>query len=138
MPAIVEFPTVVNEAVDVFDHHFANEPERKHFAEYLTGLFIAQNKNVSEINRQFAHTTDQSCLNRWVTEADWDVQELNQQRLDWLQEEPSTRYSAHGVIAIAAKLGSDIASASICADDSEEIAGAVSKLVQDLVRNKRI
>ena len=46
--------------------------------------------------------------------------------------------SAHGVIAIAAKLGSDIASASICADDSEEIAGAVSKLVQDLVRNKRI
>jgi len=100
MPAIVEFPTVVNEAVDVFGHHFANEPERKHFAEYLTGLFIAQNKNVSEINRQFAHTTDQSCLNRWVTEADWDVQELNQQRLDWLQEEPSTRYSAHGVIAI--------------------------------------
>ena len=46
--------------------------------------------------------------------------------------------SAHGVIAIAAKLGSDIASASICADDSEEIAGAVSKLEQDLVRNKRI
>ena len=76
MPAIVEFPTVVNEAVDVFGHHFANEPERKHFAEYLTGLFIAQNKNVSEINRQFAHTTDQSCLNRWVTEADWDVQEF--------------------------------------------------------------
>ena len=35
-----------------------------------------------------------------MTEADWDVQELNQQRLDWLQEEPSTRYSAHGVIAI--------------------------------------
>ena len=46
--------------------------------------------------------------------------------------------SAHGVIAIAVNLGSDIASASIFADDSEEIAGAVSKLVQDLVRNKRI
>ena len=66
MPAIVEYPTIVKEALDKFGPFFANEPERRHFAEYLTGLFIAQRKNVSAINREFAKRTDQSCLNRWL------------------------------------------------------------------------
>jgi hypothetical protein len=100
MPAIVAFPTVVTEALAEFGDQFANEPERVHFAEYLTGLFVAEHKNVSAINRQFARTTDQSCLNRWLTEVDWDEQELNRRRLDWLQRDPSTRYSVQGVIAI--------------------------------------
>ena len=100
MPAIVEFPAVVEEAMATFGQVLPNEPERVHFAEYLTGLFVADRKNVSAINRQFVHTTDQSCLNRWLTEADWDVQRLNKVRLDWLQKDPSTRYSQQGVIAI--------------------------------------
>ena len=100
MPAIVEFPTVVKEALEQFGYLFANEPERVHFAEYLTGLMVAYHKNVSAINREFAATTDQSCLNRWITEADWDVERLNHERLAWLQKEPSTRYSAQGVIPI--------------------------------------
>ena len=100
MPAVVEFPTIVKEALEEFGDQFANEPERNHFGEYLTGLFIAEHKNVSEINRQFPRTTDQSCLNRWLTEVDWDVSELNRQRLKWLQRDPSTRYSDQGVIAL--------------------------------------
>ena len=100
MPAIVEFPTIVQEALAQFGHVFANEPERVHFAEYLTGLLVASRKNVSAINREFVETTDQSCLNRWLTEADWDVQRLNQLRLAWMQKEPSTRYSPQGVIPL--------------------------------------
>ncbi len=100
MPAIVQFPTIVNQALEEFGPHFANEPERKHFAEYLTGLMIANNKNVSAINREFAVTTDQSCLNRWITESGWDEEELNRKRLEWLQKSPDTRYSKHGVIPI--------------------------------------
>jgi len=100
MPAIVEFPTIVKEALVQFGHLFANEPERIHFAEYLTGLLVAEHKNVSAINRQFAVTTDQSCLNRWLTAADWDVEKLNMERLNWLQKDPSTRYSQQGVIPI--------------------------------------
>ncbi len=73
MPAIVKFPSVVEEALDRLGHNFPNEPERRHFAEYLTGLIIAHKKNVSAINREFASTTDQSCLNRWLTQADWTV-----------------------------------------------------------------
>ena len=100
MPAVVKFPHVVEQALADFGHVFANEPERVHFAEYLTGLLVAGRKNVSAINREFAFTTDQSCLNRWLTEAKWDVRLLNKLRLSWLQKDPSTRYSEHGIIAI--------------------------------------
>lgn len=101
MPAIVDFPTVVKEALAQFSGLFPNEPERVHFAEYLTGLLVADKKNVSGINREFAVTTDQSCLNRWITTAGtWDAEALNEARLAWLQKDPSTRYSAQGVIPI--------------------------------------
>jgi hypothetical protein len=100
MPGIIEFPQVVQDAVDQFGDVFANEPQRRHFAEYLTGLMIAERKSVLGINREFAQTTDQSCLNKFLTEVDWDVDALNQRRLEWLQRDSSTRYTDRGVIAI--------------------------------------
>jgi SRSO17 transposase len=81
MPTIVNFPTVVQDALDIFGDLFANEPERRHVAEYLTGLMIADKKTVSGINREFVVTTDQSCLHRWLTEVSWDVTALNDRRL---------------------------------------------------------
>lgn len=100
MPGIVQFPTIVRQAALQFGDVFANEPERRHFAEYLTGLLVAAKKNVSGINAEFAQTTDQSCLNRWITEVAWDEVELNRQRLAWLQQDPQTRYAESGVIPI--------------------------------------
>lgn len=100
MPTIVDFPTIVQEALAVFGNVFDTEAARRHFAEYLTGLMIAERKTVSGINREFALTTDQSCLNRWLTKVPWDVQTLNDRRLAWLQQVPQTRYSSRGVIAI--------------------------------------
>jgi DDE superfamily endonuclease len=98
MAGIVEFPTVVQEALQEFADLLPNEPQRRHFAEYLTGLYVAARKNVSAINREFAAAGDQSCLNRFLTEATWDV--INQRRLALLQDDPSTRYAQQGVIPI--------------------------------------
>jgi hypothetical protein len=100
MPAIVDFPTVVQEALALFGDLFDTEPARRHFAEDLTGLIVAENKTISGINREFALTTDQSCLNRWLTEVQGDVTALHDRRLAWLQQAPQTRYSVRGVIAI--------------------------------------
>jgi len=100
MPGIVEYPQVVREAVETYGKLFANEPERRHFAEYLTGLMIADRKTVCGINAEFAQTTDQSCLNRFLTEVKWDEQALNEKRLEVLQKDSSTQYSDRGVIAI--------------------------------------
>ena len=100
MPGIIEFPKVVQDALDQYGDLFANQCQRRHLAEYLTRLFVAQRKTVLGIHDEFAQTTDQSCLNRFMTEVPWDVQTLNQRRLERLQEDPFTRYSDHGVIAI--------------------------------------
>ena len=100
MAGIIDFPHVVQEALEDFGDLFDNEPQRRHFAEYLTGLFVAARKTVTGINAEFARTTDPSCLNRFVHHEAWDVQALNQRRLDRLQQEPDTRYSDRGTIAL--------------------------------------
>lgn len=100
MPGIVEFPQVVEQAKQYFADLFSCEPQRQHFAEYLTGLFVADRKTVLGIHREFANVSDQSCLNKFLTSVDWDVAALNERRLQLLQEDGSTRYSDQGVIAL--------------------------------------
>src|SRR6266403_3162634 len=84
MPGIIEFPTLVEAALAQYGDLFANECQRRHFAEYLTGLFVADRKTVLGIHDEFAQTTDQSCLNRFLTAAQWDPETLNERRLDQL------------------------------------------------------
>ena len=100
MPTIVEFPQVIGAVLDRFADLLPNQPQREHLAEYLTGLIVARNKTVSGINAEFVDTTDQSCLNRFLTSADWDADKLNERRLELLQEDRETRYCRRGVIAI--------------------------------------
>src|SRR6476660_10035653 len=100
MAGIIDFPQVVREALRDFGDLFANEPQRRHFAEYLTGLYVAARKTVCGINAEFARSRDQSCLNRFLHLDTWDVHALNQRRLDLLQHDLDTRYSDHGVIAL--------------------------------------
>ena len=54
MPGIVEFPKLVQDALARYGDLFANECQRRHFAEYLTGLFVAERKTVLGINAEFA------------------------------------------------------------------------------------
>ena len=81
MPTTADFSMIVNQALELFGEVFDNEPARRHFAEYLTGLMVAERKSMSAINRQFAVTTDQSCLNRWLVEASWDAANRGDRRL---------------------------------------------------------
>jgi hypothetical protein len=100
MPAIVDFPEVIKNCLAEFADLFHGEPQRRHLAEYLTGLMVAANKTVSGIQGEFAETTDQSCLNRFLTEARWDAEKVNERRLELLQKDPTTRYHDQGVIAV--------------------------------------
>jgi hypothetical protein len=100
MPAILEIPRIVAEVLPYFGDLLANEPQRQHLAEYLTGLIVARRKSVKGMHDEFAVTTDQSCWNRFLTETEWDVQAFNERRLEWLQQDPTTRYDDRGVIAL--------------------------------------
>src|SRR5262245_22102872 len=99
MAGIIDFPQVVQPALEDFGDLFANEPQRRHVAEYLTGLYVAARKTVTGSNAAFARTTDPSCLNRFVHQDAWDVQQLTKRRLDLLQRDADTRANAHGTIA---------------------------------------
>jgi bifunctional enzyme CysN/CysC/sulfate adenylyltransferase subunit 1 len=46
--------------------------------------------------------------------------------------------TSHGLVAIAVNLGTDIANAATTADNEQEIPEAVGKLVQELIRSKRV
>ena len=50
MPTTVDFPTLVNQALELFGDVFDNEPARRHFAEYLTGLMVAERKNIERFS----------------------------------------------------------------------------------------
>ena len=100
MPPIVKIPYVVVEGCERFAEVFPNQPQRRHLAEYVTGLIVSGNKTVSGISTEFVETTDQSCLNRFLTGAEWDVDQLNARRLELLQEDPATQYGDRGVIAL--------------------------------------
>lgn len=100
MPGIVEFPKVVRDAVEEYGDLFASGPQRRHFAEYLTGLMVAERKTVLGIHDEFARISDQSCLNRFLTEVEWDVEALNERRIELLQKESETRFTDRGVIPI--------------------------------------
>ena len=91
MPAIVDFPKVVQDALREFAEFFLREEQDRHFAEYLTGLMVAAKKNVAGINSEFADTTDQSCLNRFLNRVEWDAQEINERRLEMLQRDSTNR-----------------------------------------------
>lgn len=47
MPAIVALPQFVEELLVQFREVFPNEPARLHFAEYVMGLLVAEQKTVS-------------------------------------------------------------------------------------------
>jgi len=100
MPIITP-PKIVRDALDEFlAPLFKNNPQRKHLANYVTGLMISDNKTVAGMTDQMPNASDQSCLNRFLTEVEWDEQAMNDERIQWLQQFDDTKFDPRGVIAI--------------------------------------
>ena len=100
MPIITP-PKIVQDALNEFlAPLFHNHCQRNHLANYTTGLMIADNKTVAGMTQEMPNASDQSCLNRFLTEVDWDHESMNQARIDWLQQFDDTQFHERGVIAI--------------------------------------
>lgn len=78
---IVQFPNIVVNNMSHFASVFATEEQKKHFCEYVTGLIVGDKATVTAINALFFNKNDQSSLNKFVTLASWDEDELNRQRV---------------------------------------------------------
>jgi len=99
MLPIVGYPSVVDgflpKLVGVF-----TRPQLRHFAQYLTGLIVCENRTVIEINSYFVGCNDQSALNHWLTDADWSEGRLDRARRERLIEELRARQIARGVLVL--------------------------------------
>jgi hypothetical protein len=72
MPIITP-PKIVQDALDEFlAPLLQNNAQRKHLANYTTGLMISPNKTVAGMTHEMPNASDQSCLNRFLTEVNWD------------------------------------------------------------------
>jgi hypothetical protein len=98
---IISPPKIVQDAIDKFlAPLFENNPQRKHLANYLTGLMISENKTVSGMTNEMPNASEQSCLNRFLTEVDWDHEAMNKARIEWLQQFDDTKFHERGIIAL--------------------------------------
>jgi hypothetical protein len=99
--AIIIAPRIIQDAVErFFASHFQNAPQREHFANYLTGLIISENKTVSGMSNEMPNASDQSCLNRFMKEVEWDAHAVNMARINLLQQFEDTQFHPRGIIAI--------------------------------------
>ena len=78
---IVEFPNIVVKNLSHFAPVFTTEEQKKHFCEYVTGLIVGDKATVTAINDLFLNKNDQSSLNKFITQANWDEVVLNQRRI---------------------------------------------------------
>lgn len=79
---VVQFPNIVLESLVYFAPVFQTDEQVKHFCEYVTGLIAGDRKTVSAINALFLNKNDQSALNKFLTQAQWDEGALNQLRIE--------------------------------------------------------
>jgi hypothetical protein len=100
MLPLVEFPALVQHYAPYFEKVFSPEAFIQ-FERYISGLIVSENKTVDGINRLVVcESRNQSSLNRLLTESPFKLDELNQARLQLLDELPGTRLKRNGVLGI--------------------------------------
>lgn len=96
---IAKYPSVVDGFLPKVAGIFTR-PQLKHFAQYLTGLIVCENRTVTGINSCFIGRNDQSALNHWLTDADWSEDELDRARKMFILEELKARRIVHGILVL--------------------------------------
>ena len=99
MLVIVRYPSVVDGFLPRLKGVFS-KPRLRHFAQYLTGLIVCENKTVTGINRSFMGRNDQSALNHWLTDAEWSEKELDKARKEVILEALLAMRITHGFLIV--------------------------------------
>lgn len=86
---------------DLLDEFDSLSYHQTHHAKtYVTGLAAARSKTVTGIAREVLPAQGERALNKFITEYDWDEDQLNHERLEELQKHGETRWSQDGYIVI--------------------------------------
>lgn len=81
---IICVPPVLNNLLSYYRPYFT-KPQYHHFRHLVTGLIVSENKTLQEINDAYGDR-DQSSLNRFVSHSEWDMDLLNNLRLQQVKD----------------------------------------------------
>ena len=94
LPIIHPAPIVTEHSM-AFEDLFNNRCQFQHFQNYLTGLIVLDNKTMANITRCVLGSADKTNLSRFFSEADWDVEAVNKERVAYLLSKTrNQRYAA--------------------------------------------
>lgn len=86
LPLVAPAP-LVEEHAPVFRNLFGNRCQFQHFVNYLTGLMVLENKSLSNMSRCLLESADKTNLSRFLSEAPWCEQAINDRRVEYMVEQ---------------------------------------------------
>lgn len=86
LPIVTPAP-VVTAHIEAFRDLFDNQCAFRHFQNYLTGLMVLENKSMANISRCILSSADKTNLSRFFSEAPWDEEATNNQRIRYMLEQ---------------------------------------------------
>lgn len=94
MMVLLDFPSIVKKYAMQFESCFTPEGYL-HFKKALSGFIVGDNKTLEAINRMFVQEPrNQSSFNRFFNRQNFDLAQLNDRRLEMLQQLEGTRFKA--------------------------------------------
>ena len=85
LPIVSVAPVVQNHA-EGFRDVFNNRRQFLHFQNYLTGLIVLDNKGLTNMARCILDSADKTNLSRFLSEAPWQENKVNERRIEYLLE----------------------------------------------------
>ena len=82
---VVSVAPIVQEHGEIFREVFANRKQYRHFQNYLTGLIVLENKSMANITRCVLDSADKTNLSRYMSEAGWRDERLNDKRVSYMK-----------------------------------------------------
>ena len=94
MKVLVDFPSIVKKYAPYFESCFSKEGY-EHFKKALSGFIVSENKTLEGINRLFVkEVRNQSSFNRFFNRQNFDLEQLNNSRVELLQQNPKTAFKS--------------------------------------------
>lgn len=87
---IVNVAPLVKEHSERFRQVFANSKQFRHFENYLTGLIVLENKSMANMARCILDSADKTNLSRYLSEAPWRYERLNDERVSYMQSQTAS------------------------------------------------
>jgi SRSO17 transposase len=93
---IVSAAPLVQQHAEEFRDLFVDPRQYRHFQNYLTALMVLENKSLANISRCILDSADKSNLSRFLSDAPWSPEAVNQRRITYMLSQTVSIRQAKG------------------------------------------